>query len=107
MNNITLINKNGLNVTVTQERLVEIILNLKDKDIVNIALEILDCDYTLKEFVTRRYKNCLKNAKSFNEMSNDPTFSFISESYKAVSDNYAQEAELWKHLVDYFNRNDK
>ena len=48
MNNITLINKNGLNVTVTQERLVEIILNLKKKDIVNIALEILDHDDTLK-----------------------------------------------------------
>ena len=107
MNNITLINKNGLNVTVTQERLVEIILNLKKKDIVNIALEILDYDDTLKEFVTRRYKDCLKNAKGFNEMSNDPTFSFVSESYKAVSDNYAQEAELWKHLVNYFNKNNK
>jgi hypothetical protein len=107
MSNITLINKNGLNVTVTQERLVEIILHLKKKDIANIALEILDDDDTLKEFVTRRYKDCLKNIKDFNEMSNNPTFSFASDSYKEVSDNYVQEAELWKHLVDYFNKNNK
>ena len=107
MNNITPINKNGLNVTVTQERLVEIILNLKKKDIVNIALEILDYDDTLKEFVTRRYKDCLKSAKSFNESSKNQVSSLISESYKLVSDNYAQEAELWKHLVDYFNKNNK
>ena len=40
-------------------------------------------------------------------MSNDPTFSFVSESYKEVSDNYAQEAELWKHLVDHFDKNSK
>lgn len=107
MSNITLINKNGLNITVTQERLVEIILNQKKKDIVNIALEILDFNYTFKEFVTRRYKDCLKKAKSFNEASNDQKFSFGRESYKAISDNCAQEAELWKHFVDYFNKNNK
>jgi len=107
MNNITLINKNGLNVTVTQECLVEIIRHLNKKDIANIALEILDDNDTLKEFINRRYKDCQKRTKDFNEMSNDPIFSFASEDYKAVSDNYAQEAELWKHLVDYFNKNNK
>ena len=101
---ITLLNKSGINVTISLERLVETIINLKKKEIVDIAMEILDDDDEMKEFVNRRYKSCLKNTKEFNEMSNNPVFGSAAEKYGKVSEDYAEEAELWKHFVDFYNK---
>ena len=101
---ITLINKSGLNVQISNEKLIETILHLKKKEIVEIALEILDDEDTFKDFVNKRYKDCLKNTKEFEEMSVNPIFGDARLSYKKVSEDYAEEAELWKKFVNFCNK---
>ena len=98
---MNIFNKNGVNISIEDNRLFEMIRSMPKQKQVQLMFNILEYDDgdILKALAKRKHKDCIENNKRFIKISNEFDEN-ICNAYLNVANKYKTEGEIWKQFIE-------
>lgn len=93
-------------ISIDMDKLCEVLIDLPMKQkiyIINYILENYSGNESpLKALAEQRYKDCLKDVKTFEDLAKDPVIA--CDAYNDVAERYKNESKIWKEFVEFENK---